>query len=105
MTDRSTMIVAPLARWSSRIALFSVSVLAVGVVLHRLTSFPTSVAVNLFAVSVVGTGLAVLLGLIALAQIWVRGHGGAGSAAFGILLPLIALAWPLTYVPNFLKLP
>ncbi len=105
MTDRSTLLIAPLARWSSRIALFSVSVLLVGVVLHRLTSFPTPVAVNLLLVSVAGAGLAILVGLIAFAQIWRRGHGGAASAAFGILLPILALAWPLTYVPNFLKLP
>jgi uncharacterized protein (DUF1499 family) len=105
MADRLTTITAPLARWSSRIALFSASVLLVGVVLHRLTSFPTAVAVNMFAVSVVGSALAILVGLIALIQIWRRGYGGAGSAAFGILLPLLSLAWPLTFVPAFFKLP
>ena len=99
------MIVAPLARWSSRIALFSASVLLVDVVLHRLTPFPTPVAVNLFAVGVAGGGLAVLVGLIAMIQIWRKGYGGAGSAAFGVLLPFIALAWPLTYVPAYLNLP
>ena len=75
------MIVAPLARWSSRIALFSACVLLVDVVLHRLTPFPTPVAVNLFAVGVAGGGLAVLVGLIAMIQIWRKGYGGAGSAA------------------------
>ena len=105
MSDRSTAIVAPLARWSSRIALFSASVLVVGVVLHRLTPFPTPVAVNLFRVCLVGAGLAVLVGLIAFIQIWRRGYGGAGSAAVGILLPFMLLAWPLTYVPAFLNLP
>ena len=105
MNDRSTAIVAPLARWSSRIALFSASVLVVGVVLHRLTPFPTPVAVNLFGVCLAGVGLAVLTGLIAFIQIWRRGYGGAGSAAVGILLPLLLVAWPLTYVPAFLNLP
>ena len=103
MIDRSTMIVAPLARWSSRIAVFSASLLIVGVALHRLTSFPTQVAVNLFAVGAAGTGLAVLVGLVALVQIWRRGLAGAGRAAFGVLLPLLMLAWPLTYVPAFMK--
>src|SRR5262245_19605972 len=105
MSDRSTTIVAPLARWSSRIALFSASVLVLGVVLHRLTPFPTPVAINLFRVCVVGVGLAVLVGLIAFIQIWRRGYGGAGSAAVGVLLPLLLLGWPLTYVPAFLHLP
>jgi uncharacterized protein (DUF1499 family) len=105
MNDRSTAIVAPLARWSSRIALFSATALVAGVVLHRLTPFPTPVAVNLFLVCLVGIGLAVLLGLIAFAQIWRRGYAGAGSAAVGVLLPLALLAWPLTFVPAFLNLP
>jgi len=105
MIDRSPMIVAPLARWSSRIAVFSASLLVVGVALHRLTSFPTHVAVNLLAVGVVGAGLAILAGLIALMLIWRRGFGGAGMAAFGILLPLLLLAWPLTFVPAFMHLP
>jgi len=105
MIDRTTMIVAPLARWSSRIALFSASLVVVGVLLHRLTSFPTHVAVNLFAVGAAGGGLAVLVALVALAQIWRRGNAGAGKAAIGILLPAMMVAWPLTFLPAFLKLP
>jgi uncharacterized protein (DUF1499 family) len=105
MIDRSPMIVAPLARWSSRFAVFSASLLVVGVVLHRLTSFPTHVAINLFAVGAAGMGLALLAGLIALLQIWRRGLGGAGKAAFGVLLPLLMLAWPLTFVPALVNLP
>jgi uncharacterized protein (DUF1499 family) len=46
-----------------------------------------------------------LVALVALVQIWRRGLAGAGRAAFGILLPMLLLAWPLTYVPAFLKLP
>jgi hypothetical protein len=105
MIDRSPRIVAPLARWSSRIAVFSASLLVVSVILHRLTSFPTHVALNLFAVGAAGMGLAVLVGLVALLQIWRRGVGGAGKAAFGVLLPLLILAWPLTFVPALVNLP
>jgi uncharacterized protein (DUF1499 family) len=105
MMDRSTVIVAPLARWSSRIAVFSASLLIVAVALHRLTSFPTQLAVNLFAVGAAGAGLAMLVALVALVQIWRRGLAGTGRAAFGILLPMLLLAWPLTYVPAFLQLP
>ena len=105
MTDRSTLVLAPLARWSSRIALFSTSLLLVDLVLHRLTSFPTPMAVNLFAVGAAGCALAVLAALLALAQIWRRGYGGAGQAALGILLPLLALAWPLTFISAFMHSP
>jgi uncharacterized protein (DUF1499 family) len=105
MTDPSTAITAPLGRWSSRIALFSASLIVADVVLHRLTSFPTPVAINLFAVGLAGLLLAVLVALIAFIQIWRRGYKGAGSAAVGVLVPALLLAWPLTYLPALLKQP
>jgi hypothetical protein len=105
MTEAGKIIVAPLARWSSRTALFSASILLVGVVLHRLTTFPTPVALNLLMVGAAVAGLAVLVALIAIVQIWRRGYGGAGSAAAGVLIPLLAMAWPLTYAPAFFNLP
>jgi len=105
MTDRSQRIVAPLARWSSRIALFSASLLAVGIPLHRFAAFPTPVTLNLFKVALAGSALAVLVGMVALGQIWNRGHGGAINVAVGILLPLMIWAWPMTYLPAAFRLP
>lgn len=105
MSDRSTTVVSPLARWSSRGALFFVSLILVGVALHRVASFPTAAAINLFAVGAAGAAFAALLGLLSLVGIWRRGYGGAGSAALGILLPLAAAAWPLTFLPALLHLP
>lgn len=105
MVDQSSLIVAPLARWSSRIALFATSLLLVGVALHWIASFPTPVAINLFAIALLTGLLAMLIGTVALAQIWRRGYGGARSAALGVLLPLAFLAWPLTYLPAFFKQP
>ena len=105
MNDRSRQISAPLARWSSRFALFAASLVVVGLVLHRLTTFPTPVALNLFYVAFAVAALALLVGLVALAQIWHSGYGGAGNAAIGILLPLMMAAWPLAYLPAYLKMP
>jgi uncharacterized protein (DUF1499 family) len=105
MTDRSQQMVAPLARWSSRIALFSASLLPVGILLHRFAAFPTPVTLNLFVAALAGAALAVLLGIVAIAQIWRRGHGGAVTAATGILVPVLVWAWPLTYLPAFFTLP
>ena len=48
LSDYSTPIIAPLARWSCRIALFSTGLLLVTLVLHRATSFSTAAALNLF---------------------------------------------------------
>ena len=47
MNDRSRLIFAPLARWSSRIAFFAASLALIALILHRLTSFPTPVALNI----------------------------------------------------------
>jgi hypothetical protein len=66
---------------------------------------PTPVAVNLFVVGAAGCALAALTGLIALLQIWRRGYAGAGMAAVGVILPALALAWPLTFIPAFMRLP
>ena len=105
MNDRSKQISAPLARWSSRIALFAACLVLIGLVLHRLTSFPTAVAMNLFVVAFAVAALGLLIGLIALAQIWRKGYAGAGSAAIGILLPLLMACWPLAYLPAYRNLP
>src|SRR5256885_2662508 len=103
MIDRSTVIVAPLARWSSRIAVFSASLLIVAVALHRLTSFPTQLAVNLFAVGAAGAGLAMLGALVALVQILLPGLAGASTAGLRILLSTLLPGLPLTYHAAFLK--
>ncbi len=105
MNDRARQISAPLARWSSRIAIFAASLVVIGLLLHRLTSFPTPIAINLFVVAFAGAALALLIGLVALAQIWHSGYAGAGGAAIGILLPLLMAAWPLAYVQTYLKTP
>jgi len=104
MTHKSTPILAS-ARWACRIALFSVSLLLVGLVLHRLASLSTPLAINLFGAGFAGAALAVLIGLVALVRIWFTGHAGAGRAAAGILLPAMAFAGPLVYLAAHLDLP
>src|SRR5689334_23032873 len=105
MNDRSKQISAPLARWSSRIALFAASLVLIGLVLHRLTSFPTAVAMNLFVVAFAVAALGLLVGLVALAQIWRNGYAGAANAAIGVLVPLLMAGWPLAYLPAYRNLP
>lgn len=97
--------VTPIARWSSRLALFFVSLLLVTLVLHRLGSLPTVLALNLFTVGYVGAALGLAIGLVALARIWRTGEGGAGNLAIGILLPLGALAGPAAYLVISHELP
>jgi hypothetical protein len=105
LSDYSTSIVAPLARWALRIALFSMALLLACLVLHRLASFPTTAAMNLFLVGYAGAGLAILVGLIALVRIWRTGFGGAARASFAVLLSLATFAGPLFYVVAHSNLP
>jgi len=85
------------AQWASRIAVFSVGLLVVTLALHRFSAMPTPLALNLFVVGLAGAGLALLVGLVAAAQIWITGDAGAGSATLGVLLALMALGGPLGY--------
>jgi uncharacterized protein (DUF1499 family) len=77
----------------------------VALVLHRFTSLPTPLAINLFGVGLAGAVLAALIGLVAAARIWFTGHAGAGAAAVGVLLPLLAIAGPLGYAAAHRDLP
>ena len=105
MIDHGHKIHSRLARWSGRMALFSAALIVTGVLLHRLTSFPTPAAINLFALSALGLALAALVGLLSLIGIWRKGYAGAGTAFLGIFLAVLFLGWPLTYLPALLKLP
>lgn len=84
----------PLATWSRRLVLFSLQLVLLAVVLHRVFTLPTPVALNLFLTGFAGAALAVMLGLGALIIIWRQGCGGALSATTGVLLGLLLLAWP-----------
>jgi hypothetical protein len=100
MSARMTLEATPTvqsARWSSRVVLFSVSLLLVTLLLHRFFTLPTPLALNLFAVGLAGAGLAALIGLVAMARIWFTGHAGAGSAVLGVLVGAATLIGPAGY--------
>ena len=95
----------PLATWSRRIVLFSLQLVLLGIVLHRVFGLPTPVALNLFLTGFAGATVAVLMGLVALVIIWRQGCGGALSASAGVLLGLVLLAWPAAVVAYARMLP
>lgn len=95
----------PFAIWSRRLALFSGQLVLLGIVLHRFASLPTPVAINVFAASFVGAGVAVLLSFVAFVLIWRQGRSGAWSAFAGLVFGLLLFAWPAAYVPTVLALP
>jgi uncharacterized protein (DUF1499 family) len=93
------------ARWSCRLALFSASLILVTLALHRFAPLSTPLALNLFVTGLGGAAFAFLIGLVALARIWITGHAGAGAMAVGLVLPFIVLAGPLGYLATHLDLP
>ena len=92
------------ARWASRIAVFSVSLLLVTLVLHRI-ALPTPLAINLFLTGLAGAGVGLLIGLFALARIWVTGYAGAGGAALAVVLGLAVLSGPGVFLLAHLDRP
>lgn len=94
-----------LAIWSRRLALFCFQLVVLDVVLHRLFSLPTPVALNIFAAGWAGAVLALLMGLAGVVIIWRQGRGGAGSAAIGIVVALLVIGIPAIMLPQIMSLP
>lgn len=84
-----------LARWSSRIALFSATLLVVTVFLHRLFALPTPIALNIAIAVFAAAALVVLMALVAGLDIWMTGRQGAARVIFGASLAACLLAVPV----------
>jgi len=93
------------ARWTSRIAVFSVVLLATATFLHRLFSLPTPIALNLASVAFTGGLLALAMAVAATAGIWRTGRPGTARVVFAMLVSLGLLLWPLAYLPSLESLP
>ncbi len=93
------------ARWTSRIAVFSVVLLATAVFLHRLFSLPTPIALNLATVAFAGGLLALAMAVAATVGIWRTGRPGTARVVFATLVGLGLLLWPLIYLPRLESLP
>jgi uncharacterized protein (DUF1499 family) len=96
---------SPLARWSRTLAVFSVQLVIVAIVLHRLLSLPTPVALGIFLVALIGAAVAVVLALGSFIAIWRDGRIGALSATIGLFFGLGLLAWPASLIPLARSLP
>lgn len=105
MDDRLTYPVVPAARWSNRIALFCACLLLLAIGLHRFSLLTTPVALNVFAATLAGAAVAIVLGGYAAIRIWGRGEAGALRAAIGTLVAVAMLAWPAVYLSLNSRLP
>lgn len=95
----------PIARWTTRAALFSFAVLVAALFLHRLFGMSTPIALNLFTLAFLGAVLTLVLGVMAALRIWRAGGGGAARVFAGTVMALGILAWPLAYLPTVHALP
>jgi len=91
--------------WTIRLALFSLALLLLTIIFHRIFGMSTLVALNLFTLAFVGCGLVCLVGLFALVRIWQRGWRGASNAVTGMVLALLMLAWPVGAILSVPDLP
>ena len=87
---------APTAAWCQNLALFSLTLLILAIVMHRLGSLDTVPAFWVLGAVVLSALLAVGLGARAFYELWTRGAEGGLRAARGSLLALAVLA-PFVY--------
>ncbi len=97
--------IAASAAWTMRAGLFSAAIAFVAVVMHRLVGLPTPTALNLFLLAFCGAGLALLLAMVAVVQIWRGGQPGFVAVVVGVAAALAILAWPALLVPTVTSLP
>lgn len=83
-----------LAGWTSRLAVFSAVALLSTLILHRLLSLPTPVALNIAAGCFAAAALALAMGMIAGLDVWVTGRQGAARIIFGVFVALALLSIP-----------
>ncbi len=105
---RRTFIAEPisqLAAWSSRLAVFALTVAALSVVILRSGLLEVAPALATFGAALVFAGLAVLLAFFAFVAIWRQGLTGLGRALTGLLLGLMLLAYPTYLSVRAYKLP
>lgn len=98
MTVSASQIPRGPSLWSSRLALFSLLLIVVGLILHRFLGLPTATAFNVLAVAVLGAALAILLGLYASIGVWRKGLPGAARILLGVGLGMAILLVPVLVV-------
>jgi len=94
-----------LAKWTSRLALFSAVAALVAAALHRLHLLPTPVAMTIAYIVILFAGLSLLMAFIAGLDIWVTGRQGAARVFCGAVVALGLLAIPAGFWAMSFKFP
>jgi hypothetical protein len=96
---------ATFSNWTPRLGLFGAGLLLSAVLLHRLFGMSTPVALNLMKLSGGVALLSLLLGVVALSDIWRRGRSGLPGTLIGMAVAIAIVGWPLVYLPALTNLP
>lgn len=94
-----------IARWTTRVGLFSVALVVVALGAHRFGPMPTLTAFNLVLVAFIGAVVTLTLGLASSILIWRQGCAGALRVTAGMVMALGLLAWPLAFLGAYRTLP
>lgn len=93
------------ALWSRRLAIFALPVLVIAIMVQRTGEVDIASAFAGIGAALALAVLAIVLGIGALAVIWIRGYRGAGAAVFGVMFGALLLAYPAFYVVSGWRLP
>jgi Protein of unknown function (DUF1499) len=105
MIGRTTLIPEPYAKAAMRLSLFALVLLAITLLLHRVSAMSTPLTINLIGASYAFAGLGLAFGLVAALSIWIRGRTGAWSAVWALMIAGALWAWPAALATTFLSLP
>jgi uncharacterized protein (DUF1499 family) len=94
-----------IARWTTRVAVFALALTVVAMAAHRFGNMPTLTAFNLFVLSILAAGVALILGVIAAVIVWRQGTYGAMRVSFGILVAAGLIGWPAAFLGGARGLP
>lgn len=84
-----------LSRWASRVAIFSLVLVAAALFLHRLFGMPTPVAINLVKLAYLGAAAGLLLAAAAALGIWRNGSAGTARVVVTALVGVGMIGAPL----------
>ncbi len=93
------------ATWSKRLGLFAIPVAVIAVFAQRTGRLDYLPALATLGSSMVLAAAAILLGIVAMAIIWVRGNRGAGAAALGIIAGVVVIGAPAYFIGRAWELP
>jgi uncharacterized protein (DUF1499 family) len=93
------------ARWTSRLAFFSLGLLLVAMFLHRVFSMPTPTAMHLVGAALAAAAVAIVLGVAGAVSIWTHGVPGTARVVAGLVIGIAVLAAPVVLWLSFERLP